>query len=91
MRVNSNLRIKWNHNAERKETACQIVDNNDNIVVFGIARAWHKDPFCRQAGRKVSLTKALNTRNEEGERVLNKATRTQIWNVLKENNVKIIS
>lgn len=91
MRINKELRLKWSHNKNTKETACQIIDNNDQVVVSGLAKAWHKDPFCRKSGRKVSLTRALAVTDDDGVKKLDKATRTQVWNVIVENGVKIIN
>jgi len=89
MRVDQNLRVRWSHSPKTRETACQILDNNDKVVVAGIARAYVADPFCKAKGRNASLTKALNDKNSHGVKKLDKATRTSVWNVCKDNHVKL--
>jgi len=89
MRVNQELRIRWNHSRSTRETVCQILDNDDNVVAAGIARAFVKDPFCKAKGRNASLTKALKAENAHGVKKLNKEARTQVWAVCRENRVKL--
>ena len=89
MRINEELRIRWSHNKNTRETACQILNNDDRVVVAGIARAFVKDPFCKAKGRNASLTKALKVTNSHGVKMLDKDTRTKVWSVCKENGVKL--
>ncbi len=83
MRINDSLMVDWHHNTTTKETICQLIDNNGNVIASGIAKAGHGDQFCKKTGRKLALIRALKTCQ------CPKSTRTEIWAVIKKKGVKI--
>jgi hypothetical protein len=73
-----NLRIKWDHIDNvltgRHYTVCDILEEEKNIST-GVSFCSHKDNFCRETGRKLSLARALKNTN------LSKEERTVIWEI----------
>jgi len=53
--------IKWNHGLVKKgmTTHCYLRDNDGKMVSLGIAKCGKKDNFCKETGRKISLTRAI--------------------------------
>ena len=83
MRINDSLMVDWHHNTTTKETICQLIDIDNNVIASGIAKAGHGDQFCKRTGRKLALTRALKQCNYD------KTTRAKIWTVIKNRGVKI--
>ena len=83
MKLFNDLRLNWAHNSSTKETICQLVDKDNKVVTSGIAKAFHKDNFCKATGRKLSLTRALKKSN------FNKLERTAVWQIVEENGVNM--
>jgi len=67
-----------------RSTVCQIFELHDDgpvedalLLGTGEARCSYKDNFCKEAGRKIALTRALRT--EDGTHYLNNEARTIVW------------
>jgi len=54
-------------------TSCHVFDDDLQRMGYGLARCSPKDQFCKETGRKISLTQALRTLP------LTKAQRRQVW------------
>jgi len=67
---NKKVKIEFRH-SNHKITICNIITPEKSFV--GVAEVSPKDQFCKETGRKVSLTKALNISNFSRE------DRKQIW------------
>lgn len=69
--------IDWRHiksevkSLSKFRTACSIRDEALQLVATDLAECSLKDNFCRETGRKISLTRAI--------RVFDKSVRKQIW------------
>ena len=50
---------------------------NNKIIVEGYALCSEKDNFCKAIGRKISLTRAIETAKKNGE--INKDISKRIW------------
>jgi len=53
-----NLKIRWEYRHIPIVTYCDIIDGN-LVIATGKAVCHHKDHFCREKGRKVSLARAI--------------------------------
>lgn len=64
--------VSFQHFRNAGITSCTVVAKG--MIYQGTARCSKDDNFCRETGRKTSLTKALNKSN------LSKIQRKNIWN-----------
>lgn len=55
------ITLTWEH-VVPYSTTCIIIDEDGYILAVGEAKCSESDQFCRETGRKVSLTRALEDR-----------------------------
>ena len=70
--------VAFKHLRNERLTTCNVVVKGK--IYHGTARLSKKDNFCRDIGRKISLTKALSKTNE----VLTKKQRTNVWSAYRD-------
>ena len=67
----ANLKFKFFHDSVNKITHLTVKDKDDNVINESVAKVHHTDQFCKKAGRKVAITKAIQN--------MDKQERTAIW------------
>lgn len=63
------FKVKWNHDREKRETICTL--SRGSVTSNGHALCSPNDNFNKDVGRKVSLSRALESFDKE--------ERTHVW------------
>lgn len=67
-----NFKISFRHDRDNNQTICEVVDTTtDRLVNTGVAKCSHRDNFCKETGRRVSLGRAV--------KAFSKSRRAAIW------------
>ena len=74
--------VAFRHLRRERLTTCNVVVKGK--IYQGTAKCSHGDHFCRDTGRKVSMTKALSKTNG----VLTKKQRTNVWKAYRDMPLK---
>lgn len=86
MKISENITVDWRHQAKKNKTICAITVGDKQVI--GMSVVHHGDAYNKKIGRKLSLTRALTKTNDE--KILSKAERTSVWNVLREKGIKLV-
>lgn len=52
-------KVNWHHDVDNQRTQCIVADAKGELIGAGVSKVGPKDQYCRNIGRKVSMTRAL--------------------------------
>jgi hypothetical protein len=77
-----NLQISWQYRHVPIITYCDIINPNINVIIgTGESSCHHRDHFCKETGRKLSLARAMKNAN------LPKEERKVIWEIYRNSKL----